>query len=169
MSLENKHSSLRNNANISLKLVGVFLILQSMSLKTANALEAPTAQELASHCVLSKAELLGIDAQYCVRYIQGFIDGAIATDARVMLNAESAISDTETFSQRAIRTRMPVRADRSRAAGMAGFCIGDPLPLRDVVNIVVANLVTLKNSTAKDEPAMEVVYKSLLKNYPCKQ
>ena len=75
----------------------------------------------------------------------------------------------ETFAERAMRTRMPGRVDRSRAEKLAGFCLGDPLPLREVVDIVVADLAADLETTAKDEPAMEVVYKSLMKNYPCKQ
>lgn len=170
MSLENKRLNLRNNASIVPKLVSVFLALQVMSISTVNALEVLSAKELASHCTLLNTEPQGVDGQYCVRYIQGFIDGAIATDVRVMLNAENAISGNETFAERAMRTRMPGRVDRSRAAKLAGFCLGDPLPLRDVVDVVVTDLTTQqKNSAAKDEPAMEVVYKSLLKNYPCKQ
>jgi hypothetical protein len=146
-----------------------FLLVQLLSVPAAKALEVLTAQELASHCARLSAEPEGVDGQYCTRYIQGFIDGAIATDARVMLNAESTVSSSETFTERAMRTRMPSRADRSRAADLAGFCLGDPLPVRDVVDVVVADLAAQKGSAANDEPAMEVVYNSLLKNYPCKQ
>ncbi|MGK0500207.1 MAG: hypothetical protein ACJAYG_001854 [Oceanicoccus sp.] len=146
----------------------MLLIAQLLLVPSAKAIEVLTAKELASHCVLLSTEPEGVDGQYCVRYIQGFIDGAIATDARVMLNAESAIADKETFTERAIRTRMPSRADLSRAAGLAGFCLGDPLPLRDVVDVVVADLAAQQGNTENDEPAMEVVYQSLLKNYPCK-
>lgn len=169
MSLENKHSSLRNTAKMTSKLASALLTLQLMAVPTANALEVLTAKELTSHCALLSAEPQGVDGQYCVHYIQGFLDGAIATDARVMLNAENAISGNETFAERAMRTRMPGRGDLSRAAKLAGFCLGEPLPLRDVVNVVVADLKAEQDSLAKDEPAMEVVYRSLLKNYPCKQ
>jgi hypothetical protein len=169
MYLENKHSSLRNTAKRYSKLGCALLLLQLMSVTSANALEVLSSQELASHCALLKTDPEGVDGQYCVRYIQGFIDGAIATDARVMLNAEDAISGNETFAERAMRTRMPGRVDRSRAAKLAGFCLGDPLPLRDVVAVVVADLAVQQNSKTKDEPAMEAVYKSLLNNYPCIQ
>ncbi len=164
---ENKHSSFRNNARISPKLACTVLVLQLMLTPTAHAVEILTSKELASHCVLLSANPEGVDGQYCVRYIQGFIDGAIATDARVMLNAENAITGDETFAERAMRTRMPGRVDRSRAAKLAGFCLGDPLPLRDVVDVVVTDLVKQQDSLTKDEPAMEVVYKSLMTNYPC--
>lgn len=169
MHLENKHSSLRNITKITTKFGFILMALQMMSLSTANAVEVLSSKELASHCNKLSAEPDGVDGQYCIRYIQGFIDGAIATDARVMLNAENAISGNETFAERAMRTRMPGRADLSRAAKLAGFCLGDPLPLREIVNLVVADLEAHQIRKAKDEPAMEVVYASLLKNYPCKQ
>jgi hypothetical protein len=136
--------------------------------ESAHAVEILSAQELASHCVLLESDPEGIDGQFCIRYIQGFIDGAVATDARVMLNAESRLRGDESFSERAKRTRAPSRTDRFRAAELAGFCLGDPLPLRNVVNVVVADLAALSGQgTAR--PAMEVVYASLLKHYPCQR
>lgn len=167
MSLEKKYSSLRNITKITAKLACALLTLQLMSLSTANAIEVLSAKELASHCDKLSTQPDGVDEQYCIRYIQGFIDGAIATDARVMLNAEDAISGKETFAERAIRTRTPGSVDLSRAAKLAGFCLGDPLPIRDVVKVVVADLTSVQNSEEEDQPAMEVVYQSLLKNYPC--
>ncbi len=144
----------------------VFLAVQLLLVPSAKALEVLTTKELASHCAFLRTEPQGADAQYCVRYIQGFIDGAIATDARVMLNAENAVSGKETFAERAMRTRMPGNVDRSRAAKLAGFCLGEPLPISSVVELVVADLAAAKTN---NEPAMEIVYKSLMKNYPCKQ
>ena len=126
-----------------------------------------TVHELVSHCALMETQPTGADAQYCIRYIQGFIDGAVATDARVMLNAEAGIDRQESFSDRAKRTRAPSRAELSRAATMAGFCLGEPLPLPDVVDKVVADLVQLDVGDSAESPARESVYRSLRKNYPC--
>ncbi len=170
MFMENTDSQLRNTVKNFFMMACVLLITQLMLVPTAKALEVLTAQELTSHCVLRNTDPEGADSQYCVRYIQGFIDGAVATDARVMLNAESALTKKETFTERAIRTRMPNRAERSRAANLAGFCLGDPLQLRDLVDVVVADLTAQQgqDNNAKNEPAMEAVYNSLLKNYPCK-
>ena len=167
MPSENKHSSPRDQAKNYPRLTCTVILQQLILVPTASAVEILSSKELASHCVLLSANPEGVDGQYCVRYIQGFIDGAVATDARVMLNAENAITGDETFAERAMRTRMPGRVDRSRAAKLAGFFLGDPLPLRDVVDVVVADLVEQQASLSKDEPAMEVVYKSLITNYPC--
>ena len=148
-------------------LAGFVLLLLLMVPPVTKAVEVLTAKELASHCALIRSEPQGVDAQYCIRYIQGFIDGAVATDVNVMLNAETESGSGETFSERAKRTRAPSRADQHRAAELAGFCLGEPLPLRDVVDVVVADLQALADRTGKNESAMEVVYASLQQHYPC--
>ena len=76
------------------------------------AIEVLTVHELVCHCALMKTEPEGADAQYCIRYVQGFIDGAVATDVRVMLNTESSADREESFSERAKRTRAPSRSDQ---------------------------------------------------------
>jgi hypothetical protein len=158
------------NTAMTVTLVGAGLvILQLLAAPAVRAVEVLSAQELASHCARLNSEPEGVDGQYCIRYIQGFIDGAVATDVRVMLNAESARDNNETFTERAQRTRAPTKADRSRAANLAGFCLGDPLRLRDVVDVVVADLAALPNIEEKNEPAMDVVYTSLQQHYPCKK
>ena len=133
----------------------------------ARAVEVLTVHELVSHCEHIRVEPEGADSQYCIRYIQGFIDGAVATDVRVMINLETESQAGETFSQRAKRTRLPSRMDHIRASRLAGFCLGDPLPLREVVDLVVADLVRLDPGTAPDSPAREAVYESLVDHYPC--
>ena len=71
------------------------------ALADADAVEVLTAEELASHCEAFPDDAESVDGEYCVRYIQGFIDGAVATDVRVMLNMDA--EKEETFTERAIR------------------------------------------------------------------
>lgn len=144
--------------------VSLVLLMQTPATR---AVEVLSVHELVSHCERLEAEPGGADAQYCIRYIQGFVDGAVATDVRVMLNVEARPDSTESFTQRAMRTRLPSRADRVRAAKLAGFCLGDPLPLRDVVDKVVADLVKLDVGETAESPARESVYRSLRQHYPC--
>lgn len=142
------------------------LAILAVGSHSSAAIEVLSIHELVSHCERLEADPDGADAQYCVRYIQGFIDGAVATDARVMLNVEEHGS-TETFSERAKRTRLPNNTDRFRAARLAGFCLGDPLPLRNVVKVIVADLVARGHGAQGDAPAREAVYESLMAHYPC--
>lgn len=150
-------------------LVAVFtLICGVFACAEADAVEVLTAEELASHCAKFHTEAEGVDGQYCVRYIQGFIDGAIATDVRVMLNME-AERDEETFTERAIRTRIIDRNSLTRAAGYAEFCLGDPLPLVEVVTKVVADLDQRVKATDSSGTARDAVYESLRRHYPCEK
>lgn len=134
----------------------------------ADAVEVLSAEELASHCEVFHDDAEGVDGQYCVRYIQGFIDGAVATDVRVMLNIE-AERDEETFTERAIRTRIIDRNSLTRAAGYAEFCLGDPVPLVEVVTKVVADLDERVKATDSSGTARDAVYESLRRHYPCEK
>ena len=135
----------------------------------ATAVEILSADELASHCVAFPAAADSTDGQYCIRYIQGFIDGAIATDLRVMMNIETESSLMDSIANRALRTRLPSRSDSQRAAGYAEFCLGDPVPLEEVVNKVVADLKTGSDAHDAVSSARDVVYDSLRKHYPCQE
>ena len=149
-------------------LVAVFAIFLTAYAGTeAKAVEVLTAEELASHCVAFPDDVDSVDGQYCIRYIQGFIDGAVATDVRVMLNLEAETSSSESFSERAIRTRKIDRNSQRRAAGYAEFCLGDPVPLVEVVAKVVADLDERMKSMDSPGTARDVVYESLRRHYPC--
>ena len=135
--------------------------------QTAVAIEALSAKELAKHCAAYPKAIKNADAQFCVRYIQGFIDGAIATDAQVMLNVEADLERKETFAERALRTRSSKRSKQDRAAKYAEFCLGKPVELRSVVDKVATHLLE-RPQINKDISARAVVYGVLKKQYPCK-
>jgi hypothetical protein len=140
------------------------IILSIIPLQHVQAVEPLTAQELILHCKAFPDQADSIDGQYCIRYIQGFIDGAVATDAQVLLNVEADHNHKETYTERAIRTR----SAGDRAAVYAEFCLGDPVPLREVVEKVVNDLNQRKH-TEEGVAARTAVYASLRKNYPCKK
>lgn len=145
-------------------LLGALLVVGPGAL----ALEVLTVQELVSHCEFVDQEPEGVDGQYCIRYIQGFIDGAVTTDVRVMPGAGAQPTSPETFSERAKRTRSATRLDRSRATQLSGFCLGDQLLLRDVVDRVVTDLAALNVDETAQSPARDAVYTALREHYPCK-
>lgn len=133
---------------------------------TANGVEALTTDELTSHCRLYDPDPDGIDGTFCVRYIQGFIDGAVATDEAVTFNVSNEYEREESFSERAIRTRVGSRLDRFGPSVYAEFCLGEPVPLREVVEHVVADL--LESEQPHEAPlARDVVYSTLRREYPC--
>ena len=132
----------------------------------AAAVEILSAQELASHCIEFPQDNSSLDGEFCARYIQGFIDGAVATDARVMLRVEAEQGNRQTLSDRAMGTRAPNREEVQRAARYAEFCLGDPVPLREVVLHVVDDL-NEKGELSPNVTARSIVYAALRENYPC--
>ena len=131
------------------------------------AVEPLSTAELVSHCNKYYDEQATEDRVFCVRYIQGFIDGAVATDERVARNIVKEYEKEESFSQRAARTRVGKRLDRYGSSVYADFCLGDPVPLKEVVEHVVANLEDADQVQATPL-ARDLVYQTLRRDYPCK-
>ena len=129
------------------------------------AVEAMASAELASHCNLFDDPDAEDDRIFCTRYVQGFIDGAVATDVRVTNNVADEFSGDESFGQRAARTRIGKRLERFQTS-YAEFCLGEPLPLAEVVQHVVA--ATAKPEMVETHPlARDLVYRVLRDDYPC--
>jgi hypothetical protein len=132
----------------------------------ALAVEALSTEELISHCAVYEQDPDGEDGIFCVRYIQGFIDGAVVTDERVTYNVADEYDREESFTERAIRTRLGSRIDRYGPSYYAEFCLGEPLPLAEVARVVIADLLALEDLEGR-ELAREVVYATLRREYPC--
>lgn len=133
----------------------------------AFAVEALSSAELASHCELYDNEDAGEDRAFCVRYIQGFIDGAVVTDERVTQNVVKEYGEGETFAERAARTRIGARLERYGSSVYAEYCLGDPVPLAEVVEHVVKDLEDAA-LVAANPLARDVVYHTLRAKYPCR-
>jgi len=105
----------------SLSALAIFL-----PIRDAAAVEPLSTTELAEHCAHYAEDTAGKDAIFCVRYVQGFIDGAVATDERVTWNVAAEYERKETYAERVIRTRsarrVPARLSRYGATVYADFC-----------------------------------------------
>jgi len=142
------------------------LLVSALTAPSLSAVEALSTGELALHCNLYHDESASEDRTFCVRYIQGFIDGAVATDERVTNNVTKEFEEDDSYSERAARTRIGARLKRYGASVYAEYCFGDPVPLKEVVEHVVTDLAD--GSVAEQYPlARDIVYFSLRKHYPC--
>ncbi len=65
--------------------IGAVLAAVLLLANEAQAVEPLSTPELAEHCIHYYEDADSKDAIFCVRYVQGFIDGAVAIDERVML------------------------------------------------------------------------------------
>jgi len=149
---------------ITVYIVGISVFLP---LYLTEAVEPLTTIELASHCSHYTKKPKSVDAFFCIRYIQGFIDGAIATDKKVAENAVTKLDKKETFSERAIRTRI-ARSKNYSPTYYAEFCLGTPVPLKSVVDKIITNFNNRKYNS-NDTTARDAVYYILRKEYPCEK
>lgn len=124
----------------------------------ASAIEPLSATELQEVCVEQESRL-------CVFYVKGFLDGAVATDSRVAQNVASELDGEESFTERAIRTRVVNRMDRYGPTVYAKFCVGQPDPIAEVVGHVVEELG--RYDSLDGVQAQAVVYSSLRRHYAC--
>ena len=131
----------------------------------ARAVEALSTEELVSHCIYYEQDPESVDGVFCVRYIQGFIDGAVATDERVTNNVADEYDRDESFSERATRTRLGKRLERF-GTYYAEFCLGEPVPLKTVVELVISDLENTQR-IANQPLARDFVYTTLRTQFPC--
>lgn len=100
----------------------------------------------------------------CEAYLQGFVDGAVATDPSVVRNVTEEISKSESLTERALRTRIGGYMDRFGESYFAGFCIPSETDIDAVTGEIVASLKTV---TATDISGRDFVYNQLKLHYPC--
>jgi len=132
----------------------------------AVAIDPLTAVQLQEVCGEATERPQSMEARLCLFYVKGFLDGAVATDSRVAENVASEIDEKEGFSERAIRTRVMDRLERSGPSVYAEFCVGQPDPIADVVLHVIEELDNYDR--LEGVQAQTVVYDALRRHYPCK-
>lgn len=145
-------------------LIGALALL--LLAERAASVEPLSTPELAEHCAFYYEDRDGKDAIFCVRYVQGFIDGAVATDARVLENIATEFDEDESFSERAIRSRIGSRVNRRGPTVYADFCVGEADSLEEVVNKVVDDLAN-RQVLDEDLLARDAVFSTLRREYPC--
>lgn len=131
----------------------------------ASAIEPLTAAQLHEVCADSREQPDDPEARLCVYYVKGFLDGAVATDGRVAMNVASEVEEGETFTERAIRTRVGNRLKKFGPSVYAEFCVGQPDPIADVVLHVIEELD--RYDDLEGVQAQTVVYDALRRHYPC--
>ncbi|MFT5504626.1 MAG: hypothetical protein ACI845_002822 [Gammaproteobacteria bacterium] len=152
--------------SLFIKLRMAIIVFGFALFNSAQAVEPLTTEELVSHCNHYAGDPGGKDGIFCVRYVQGFLDGAVATDERVTLNVAAEYGKEETFSERAARNRLGVRLSKYGPSVYADFCLGEPVPLADVVQKVVNDLQN--TALVKNLPsARDLVYMTVRTQYPC--
>lgn len=146
--------------------LGLVAALCLFAAPRASAIEPLTAQQLQEFCADAATSYETTESWLCIYYVKGFLDGAVATDGRVAENVVAEIEEEqETFTERAIRTRVINRLQEYGPSVYAEFCVGQPDPIADVilhVNEELDRYVHLEGVQAQT-----IVYDSLRRHYPC--
>ena len=96
----------------------------------------------------------------CHSFIEGFLQGALITDAAII---ESIGTTKQSYAERAMRTRLDKRSTDPTA--LAGFC----LPAnRSILELTDETLAHVKASKRNSAELAKNVYNSLKIDYPCK-
>lgn len=148
--------------------VCTFSIVMVLSLRDAAAVDPLSTEELSSHCTHYSEDPNGKDAIFCIRYIQGFVDGAVTTDKRVAMNVAAEYDREESYSERAIRTRAGRQLARYGPSFYAEFCLGAPVSLKEVAEKIIEGLVS-REVDAGQPFARSMVYQTLREEYPCEE
>lgn len=145
------------------EVLGVALLC--LAATTLHAAKPLGGEELRAYCEEWSGNAAG-HASACSLYITGFLDGAMTTDPRVAENVAEEINRQETFSERAIRTRVSRRLVNAGPTAYADFCVDPEVPVNDVISDVVTALQARDSLLGVD--AQTVVYDALRENYPCR-
>ena len=150
-----------------MRILTVIVIALSGLLMTPKgfAIEPLDAEKLREVCGGAEANPESAETQLCIYYVKGFLDGAVATDGRVAENVASEMDDEETFTERAIRTRVINRLRDYGPSVYAEFCVGQPDPIVDVMMHVIDELERHEDLTNKK--AQTIVDDALRRHYPC--
>ncbi|WP_171022379.1 Rap1a/Tai family immunity protein [Thalassotalea litorea] len=123
----------------------------------AQAIEPLQSTELESMCEAYQQQPSSTEARLCIRYIKGFIDGAIAIDANI---AKRQIQ-SDGVTSRAMQTRTTARYSTT---SNSDFCLGSPVAIEDVVINVVD---WLAQHDIDNVLAWVSVHQALKASYPC--
>ena len=131
-----------------------------------HATEPLAGEQLKTYCKEWRSNGDDALANACSLYISGFLDGATTTDPRVAENVAEEINRQETFSERAIRTRVSRRLVNAGPTAYAGFCVDAEVPVSEVITDVVHALDAQESLSGVE--AQTIVYAALRENYPCR-
>jgi hypothetical protein len=102
----------------------------------------------------------------CSGCINGFLDGAFATDPGVVDRVVSEIQTEESFSERAIRTRLGNTLASFGPSYYAGFCIPADLSMDTIVEELLGAAQEEVDHTG-EQSARDYLYGLLQARHPC--
>lgn len=146
--------------------LGIWILLMGGVFALPTKASSELDSEIYQLCQNTDANSNAVTSTGCYQYIQGFLQGALITDAAVIKNIESSQFESR-FANRAYRTRVGNTRDSIPATQYAGFC----LPEDKVSNEVIMTLIhDIQDHSLEDRKILEfptLVYELLKQRYSC--
>ena len=142
------------------------MALASFPFQSATAIQPLSSEEFAAYCSDYRLAPWDDKGLFCVRYIQGFIDGAITADDRIERKMVGGYTKGESFVERATRTRLSASQQRYGSTDEAEYCLRKPVTLDKIVDRVITHLEQVDFKPGK-QLASEFVFTVLRSDYPC--
>jgi hypothetical protein len=138
----------------------------------ASATEWLNGTQLARHCGALLGESRDGDGELCVSFVQGYLAGAEAVRELVAIYSgpPSALTEdrTETFRERAARTRAGSHLDNVPIAGEApSYCLPEDVGARTVIEHISAHLE--ERTGEIDLTATQALHRALVRRFPCEE
>ena len=129
----------------------------------ANATETAD-QALRHSCLQAKQQASHPQAGLCRAYIEGFLDGALLTDAAIIQSIMDEPDARSTFFERAYRTRVGTTRKPLPPTYLAKFCLPDSMDSAEIVATLVQHF---DEEMLKTQPLKHVLYQTLKDVYSC--
>ena len=100
----------------------------------------------------------------CNAYIEGFLDGALVTDAAIVESMSGDQDSTSEFFKRAYQTRVSSQRLNLPPTALAHFCLPENESRAEVVETIAAGLLAREDDGRQ---ISDVLYGILLSKYPC--
>lgn len=98
----------------------------------------------------------------CERFIEGFLEGALLTDAAIMATIEKEQDSEPSFTDRAIKTRIGSRIEQPTE--LAGFCLPEKYTVHAIAKKILAKI---ENPQVDSDVLGAATYTTLKTHYRC--
>ena len=100
----------------------------------------------------------------CRAYIEGFLDGALVTDAAIVKSVTGSEAATSDYFARAYQTRVSAQRINLPPTSLAHFCLPEEESRAEVVEAIADGLL---QRSVRGEQIPDLLYAILKHKYPC--
>lgn len=146
-------------------MAGILSLQLAVSATPAAAMEWLSDSDLDDHCSALREDPEDRDGRPCIAFLQGFLAGISVSDALPPEEALSEASTSESYAQRAARTRVGNRLRRLDAGNPPRYCVGDDVTFMTLLERLSAYFDDRPGGL--DIASHRTVHDALVHSFPC--